>query len=101
MRTFPSSTSIMMATPVNGLVMDMIWKIESVRIGFFSSIFCQPTACRERIAPLAATSVTAPEICPLSTNSFMRTGMRARAGGRRHGLLGFGFGRENREREEE
>ncbi len=34
-----------------GLVIDMIWKIESARMGFFASISCQPTASRLATTP--------------------------------------------------
>jgi hypothetical protein len=41
-RTFPSSTSIRIATPTTGLVIDMMRKMASFCIGFFVSRSISP-----------------------------------------------------------
>ena len=61
--TFPSSTSIRMATPVTGLVIDAIAKIVSFCIGWSASISIRPWASKWATRPRRATTVTAPEIC--------------------------------------
>ena len=52
-RTFPSSTIIMMATPVTGLVIDAMRKMPSLRIGVFALEVHQPLRLEVRDAPLA------------------------------------------------
>ena len=45
-RTFPSSTSIRMATPVTGFVIEAMGKMVSLRIGAFASMSISPCASR-------------------------------------------------------
>ena len=63
-RSFPSSISIRIATPVTGFDMDAIRKIASFRIGVLDSMSIRPCASKCATRPLRATIVTAPEICP-------------------------------------
>ena len=62
-RTFPSSTSIRMATPVTGFVIEAIGKMVSFRIGASASMSMRPCASKWATCPRRATTVTAPEIC--------------------------------------
>ena len=61
-RTLPSSTSIRMATPVTGLLIDAIRKMPSLRIGAFDSRSVIPCASKCATLPRRATTVTAPAI---------------------------------------
>ena len=59
-RILPSSTSIMTATPVTGLVEEAMRKRASVVMGLPASASARPWAARWTTFPLRATSVTAP-----------------------------------------
>ncbi len=61
-RIFPSSTSIRMATPVTGLLIDAMRKMPSFRIGVFDSRSIIPCASKCAIFPRRVTTVTAPAI---------------------------------------
>jgi len=63
-RIFPSSTSIMIATPVIGFDMDARRNRLSFAIGFFVSTSMTPCASKCAILPRRATSVTAPATLP-------------------------------------
>ena len=65
-RSFPSSISIRIATPVTGFDIDAIRKIASLRIGVLPSRSIRPCASKCAIRPFRDTMVTAPEIWPES-----------------------------------
>ena len=65
-RSFPSSISIMIATPVTGFDIDAMRKMASLRIGVFESRSMTPCASKCAVRPRRATSVTAPASCPES-----------------------------------
>jgi hypothetical protein len=65
-RTLPSSTSIMIATPVIGFDIDASRNSPSFGIGFFDSRSIMPRASKCAMRPLRATSVTAPATLPAS-----------------------------------
>ena len=65
-RSFPSSISIRIATPVTGFDIDAMRKIASLRIGVFASTSIRPCASKCAMRPLRDTIVTAPVICPAS-----------------------------------
>ena len=73
----PASASIMMAVPVKGLVIDMIWKIESLRMGFLFSMSCQPTASKCTNSPFCWNRVTVPAMRFCSTSSRIRPAILA------------------------
>ena len=60
-RSFPSSISIRIATPVTGFDIDAMRKIASLRIGVFESMSIRPCASKWAIRPRRATSETAPD----------------------------------------
>jgi hypothetical protein len=61
-RTFPSSISIRIATPVTGFDIDAMRKIASLRIGVLCSRSMSPCASKCATRPLRETIVTAPVI---------------------------------------
>src|SRR3984957_18641644 len=66
----PSSTNIITATEVIGLLIDAIRKIASVFIGSLFSRFRNPNVSKYAIFPLRAIKTTAPGIAPLSTSDW-------------------------------
>ncbi len=93
MRSFPCSTSCMIATETIGLVIEKIRNTESGRIFASDAGPCRPIASKCATLPLRPTITTAPGNVPLSTSRASTSDSVFNRADEKPRLSGFAFGR--------